>query len=176
MATYERSTRVRAPLEDVWDFHSRTVGLEALTPSWMGLRVEAVIGPDGERNPDLLEAGSEVDLSIRPFGVGPRQHWTSLITDREERPGRASFTDEMIHGPFDTWIHTHAFFADGEETIIRDHVEYELPYGGLGTVATPFSVVGFEGMFRERHQRTTEALEGGSSDAVEVEIESGDGM
>ncbi|MFP9191698.1 SRPBCC family protein [Natronosalvus vescus] len=175
MATYERSTRVRAPLEAVWDFHSRTDGLEMLTPSWMNLRVEAVIGPDGERNPELLEAGSEVDLSIRPFGVGLRQHWTSLITERERRPGRAAFTDEMIHGPFDTWVHTHAFFADGDETIVRDHVEYALPYGGLGALATPFSVVGFEGMFRERHERTTEVLEVTSPDAVDVSIETQEG-
>jgi len=159
MATYERETRVRAPLEEVWDFHSHVSGLEELTPDWMGLRVEAVIGPDGERNPDVLEAGSEIDLSMGPFGVGPRQHWTSLIVEREQEPGVAYFIDEMIHGPFDTWVHTHQFFADGEETIVRDHLEYELPFGALGEAVTPFSGVGFEEMFRTRHARTQQALE-----------------
>ncbi len=160
MATYERETRVRAPLEEVWDFHSSVSGLEALTPAWMGLRVETVLGPDGDRDPEVLEAGSEIELSMRPFEAGPRQHWTSLIVDREREPGRAFFVDEMVHGPFDTWVHTHSFFADGEETIVRDHVEYELPFGGLGAALTPFSSVGFDGMFRERHRRTRDALEG----------------
>ncbi|EMA44634.1 SRPBCC family protein [Halobiforma nitratireducens] len=163
MPTYERRTTVQAPLEEVWDFHSRAEGLEALTPDWMGLRVEAAMGPDGEADPETLEEGAEISLSIRPFGIGPRQHWTSVITDRERRDGSAYFRDEMVHGPFafDSWEHTHAFYADGDRTIVRDRVEYELPMGALGEAASPFSTVGFEAMFRERHQRTKTQLEGG---------------
>ena len=89
MPTYERETTVESPFEDVWAFHSRVSGLEAVTPDWLELRVERVIGPDGETDPDVLEPGSEVALSIRPFGVGPRQHWTSVITDRERDDGAA---------------------------------------------------------------------------------------
>lgn len=157
MARYEREVRVDAPLEDVWAFHSRTDGLEALTPDWMGLRVEQVIGPDGEPDPDVLAEGSELTLSMQPFGVGPRQHWTSLITGRERTAGAAVFRDEMIDGPFDRWIHTHSFYADGGSTLVRDRVEYALPMGGLGDALEPFSRVGFEPMFRHRH-RTTKAL------------------
>ncbi|SDQ99298.1 SRPBCC family protein [Natronobacterium texcoconense] len=159
MPTYERRTTVRAPLEEVWDFHSRVSGLEALTPDWLDLRVEAVIGPDGEADPDVLEPGSEVALSIRPFGVGPRQHWTSVITDRKRQDGTAYFRDEMVYGPFDHWIHTHTFYADGDRTILRDHVEYDLPLGPLGDAASPFSPLGFEAMFRERHRRTKARFE-----------------
>lgn len=159
MPTYERQTRVRAPLEEVWEFHSRASGLEALTADWMGLRVESVIGPDGERDPDVLEVGSELDVSIRPFDVGPRQYWTSVIVDRERTDGTAVFRDEMVHGPFDRWIHTHSFFGDGDETIVRDHVEYTLPLGPIGRLGTPFSSVGFEAMFRDRHRRTRTELE-----------------
>ena len=163
MPTYERQTRVRAPLEEVWEFHSRASGLEALTADWMGLRVESAIGPDGERDPDVLEVGSELDVSIRPFGVGPRQYWTSVIVDREREDGAAVFRDEMVHGPFDRWVHTHSFFADGSETVLRDHVEYELPVGGFTDPLSPFSELGFEGMFRDRHARTREALESTST-------------
>ena len=159
MASYERVTRVGTPLEDVWAFHSRIEGLETLTPSWMNLRVESVIGPDGEADPDVLEEGAEIAMSIHPFGVGPRQHWTSLITERDRRDGSAYFRDEMVYGPFDRWVHTHAFYADGEGTILRDRVEYDLPMGGVGDALAPFSRVGFEGMFRDRHRRTKEALE-----------------
>lgn len=159
MATYQRETRVRAPLEDVWEFHSSISGLEALTPDWLNLRVESVVGPDGDRDPPVLAAGTDVSLSIRPFGVGPRQRWRSVITARERSDGSAYFRDEMIDGPFETWVHTHSFHADGNETILRDRVEYALPLGIVGDAVTPFSRIGFEPMFRTRHGRTKERLE-----------------
>ena len=159
MPTYERDTTVNSPLEDVWAFHSRVSGLEAVTPDWLDLRVERVIGPDGEADPDVLESGSEIALSIRPFGVGPRQHWTSEITAREREDGAAYFRDEMVHGPFDRWQHTHSFFADGDRTVVRDRVEYELPFGPLGDAAEPFSTPGFAAMFRTRHRLTKARLE-----------------
>ncbi|WP_293032747.1 SRPBCC family protein [Natronococcus sp.] len=159
MPTYERQTRIEAPLEDVWAFHSRVTGLEGVTPTWMGLTVESVVGPDGEPDPGVLEAGSRVTLSTRPFDVGPRQRWTSVITERERTDGTAYFRDEMTDGPFERWVHTHAFYGDGDETLLRDRVEYELPFGPLGRAATPFSRVGFEAMFRARHRLTKEKLE-----------------
>ena len=165
MPTYERRTTIDAPLADVWEFHSQVEGLEAVTPDWMDLRVDAMIGPDGDPNPERLEAGTEIDLSIRPGGVGPRQHWTTLIAERERGDAAASFRDEMIRGPFDRWEHTHAFSADGERTVLLDRVEYALPGSGAAGVgrlvdaATPLSTVGFEAMFRERHRLTKVHLE-----------------
>lgn len=159
MATYSRLTRVAAPLSAVWDFHSRVSGLESLTPDWMNLRVESVTGPDGDPDPEVLETGSEIRLSMRPFGVGPRQRWTSVIVDREEGDERAVFRDEMRGGPFAQWEHTHRFLADGDETIIEDEVEYELPGGAVGRSVSPMAIVGFEPMFRARHRKTKELLE-----------------
>ncbi|WP_435186400.1 SRPBCC family protein [Halobellus sp. EA9] len=159
MATYSRLTRVSAPLSEVWEFHSRVSGLEALTPEWMNLRIESVTGPDGEPDPDVLEAGSEIEMSMRPLGLGPRQRWTSVIVARESDEDSATFRDEMRGGPFATWIHTHRFVADGDETIVEDEVEYELPGGQLGRSASPLAVVGFEPMFRGRHRKTKALLE-----------------
>jgi len=163
MPTYRRTTRVEAPLDEVWAFHSTIDGLVALTPSWMNMQIERVTGPDGEHNPDVLTAGSQIQMSIRPFGVVPRQRWISRIIERDpagETPVEASayFIDDMADGPFRMWEHTHAFYADGEETILVDTVEYRLPFGVLGDAAGPFAKVGFEGMFRDRHRRTDEQL------------------
>lgn len=160
MRTYERAVRVEAPFEEVWEFHSDESGLVALTPSWMHLEVESVVGPDGESDPDVLVAGSVLRSSVRPFNVGPRQEWTSEITAREREEGSAYFRDVMTDGPFDEWEHTHLFYADGEETIVRDRVRYEFPFGVLGRAAGPFGVVGFEPFFRYRHRRTKALLEG----------------
>jgi ligand-binding SRPBCC domain-containing protein len=159
MPTYTRRTRVDAPLSEVWEFHSRVDGLEALTPGFMNLEVEAVRGPDGEPDPDVLEAGSEIDMAMRPFGVAPRQRWTSVITDREAGDGVAWFRDEMRDGPFPRWRHTHRFRAHGDETVVEDRLVYQLPLGGLGKALGPLGVVGFEPMFRYRHRRTKALLE-----------------
>lgn len=163
MPTYRRTTRIDAPLEEVWEFHSRIEGLEALTPELMNLRVASVAGPDGEPDPEVLTEGSEIRMSVEPFGVVPRQRWTSRIVERDpdgDAPleGSAYFVDEMVDGPFRTWEHTHTFHADGDETLLVDSVEYRLPFGALGDAAGPFAKVGFEGMFRDRHRRTAGRL------------------
>lgn len=159
MPTYTRSSRVVAPFEDVWDFHSDERGLVALTPGWMNLDIESVRGPGGDPEPDVLEAGAVVESSVRPFGVGPRQSWVSEITARERSDGAAYFRDVMSDGPFRRWVHTHMFYADGETTIVRDRVEYELPLGSVGDALGPLAVVGFGPMFRYRHRKTRELLE-----------------
>ena len=159
MPVYSRETFVRAPLSTVWEFHSRIAGLEALTPDFTNLRVEAVRGPDGEPNPEVLEAGTEISMSMRPFGVGSRQRWTSVITERREDEGAAMFRDVMRGGPFRHWEHTHHFFARDGGTRVVDRVEYRLPMGELGDFLGPFAWVGFEPMFRYRHRRTKELLE-----------------
>jgi len=175
MSVYERSVRVRAPLEAVWEFHSTPAGLTALTPDWTNLRVEAVRLPDDTdtdaddsgvdaafdpEDPPTLVAGSELDLSVRPFGVGPRQRFTSRIRRREVGDGTARFVDDMVDGPFAHWEHTHSFFADGETTLLRDRVEYRLPGGRVGGAVSPLAVVGFAPTFWFRHRRTRALLEG----------------
>jgi ligand-binding SRPBCC domain-containing protein len=158
MTVYQRRTRVAAPLDRVWEFHSQVSGLEALTPAWLNLRVEAVTGPDGDPDPEVLHEGSRIEASVRPFGVGPRQRWTSVITERERDPGVASFRDVMEGGPFRRWEHTHRFFADGSETVVDDRVRYALPFGPVGEALAPLARLGLEPMFRYRHRRTRELL------------------
>ncbi|RQG87012.1 cyclase [Natrarchaeobius halalkaliphilus] len=158
MPSYDRRTIIDAPLQDVWQFYSRASGLEDVTPDWVDLRVESVIGSDGRLGPDVLEPGSELSVSIRPFGLGPRQYWLSVITERERADGAAYFRDELEHGPFDEWVHTHSFFAHGDRTVLRDEIEYELPLGPLARFGRPFSRIGFEAMFRARHRLTNEQL------------------
>lgn len=161
MATYRRRVRVAAPFEDVWEFHSKISGLDALTPAFMNLRIDSVTGPDGEADPEVLEAGTTIEMSVRPFGVGPRQPWVARIEEREADldAGRARFVDTMESGPFPTWRHTHRFYESGDETVVDDEVRYELPGGALGRAASPLGWVGFDPMFRMRHRTTKQLLE-----------------
>ena len=159
MPTYRRTTRIPAPIEDVWAFHSTIDGLIELTPTWMNMRIASVTGPDGEPGPAVLSAGSRIRMSVAPFGVVPRQRWTSRIVKREPDgtdpvEGSAYFVDDMVDGPFRKWEHTHSFYADGDETHLVDTVKYRLPLGPFGDAVGPLAKVGFEGMFRDRHTRT----------------------
>ncbi|MFB6087323.1 MAG: SRPBCC family protein [Haloarculaceae archaeon] len=156
MDTFERQTRVAAPLDAIWEFHATVDGLRALTPPWMHLRVESVTGPDGERDVSELVSGTTIEMSVRPFDVGPRQSWTARIGARERGDGAAYFRDEMLDGPFRRWVHTHSFFADGAETLLRDSVEYETPLGSPGDAVAPAFLGPF---FRYRHRRTRSLLE-----------------
>lgn len=159
MPTYHRETWVDAPLEDVWDFHVRVEGLEALTPAFLNLRVESVTGPDGESDPEELTVGTRVETSVRPFDVLPRQSWVSEITERERDEDRARFRDVMVEGPLPHWEHTHSFYAEDGETLVSDRVAYRLPFGGLGEQVAQFAGIGFEPLFGYRHRRTRELLE-----------------
>lgn len=159
MATYSRETRVNVPLDDVWAFHL-DCGLEAVSPSWLHLEVESVTGPDGASDPDVLEVGARIQASMRPFGVGPRQRWISEVRDRGKTRDEAYFVDEMLDGPFPEWRHTHRFIADGEDTIVADRVRYRLPGWKLGELVSPLGGLGLAPIFRARHRRTRELLEG----------------
>ncbi|NIC00425.1 SRPBCC family protein [Halobacterium sp. R2-5] len=157
MATFERELRVRAPLSEAWAFHSTEEGLLALTPAWLNLRVERIERPEGGGDSDVLTEGTRIHASVRPFGVGPRQAWVSYITEREEREDTAYFVDVMEDGPFPEWEHTHALYADGEQTLLRDRVKYRTPAGRLGDEAARF---GLAPMFWYRHRRTRDILDG----------------
>lgn len=159
MPTYERSVRIRAPFETVWEFHATTDGLEALTPGWMHLEIEEVRGPDGEPNPEEMVAGATATASIRPFGVGPRQRMTTEIVERVRGDEDGYFVDEMSGGPFADWRHTHAFGAVEGGSLIRDRVEYRLAGGPLGRAVEPLAVLGLAPMFRYRHRQTKALLE-----------------
>lgn len=158
MAVYERSVRLPAPLEEVWRFHAAVDGLEVVTPGWFNLRVESLVGPDGQPKTGELDEGDEVTLSVRPFGVGPRQSWTSRIRRRELTGDRAMFVDEMIDGPFPRWHHTHRFEAIADGTRMTDRVEYRLPIGP----ASPLSGIawpGFAAVFAHRQWKTRRQFE-----------------
>lgn len=152
MARFTRQSRVDAALDTVWDFHSRIEGLEALTPGWAGLRVESLDVPGGG---EILEAGTEMTLSVGPIPGGPRVRFVSEIVSRERRTDEAVFVDEMRDGPFKSWRHTHRFVAANESTLLSDEIEYATGYGSTVDLALK---PGFALAFAGRHRKTREIL------------------
>lgn len=156
MAVYERSSLVRAPFDEVWRFHASIDGLEAVTPGWFNLRVESVVAPNNVS--DELVEDSEVTLSIRPFGVGPRLSWTSRVVRRDRNDRQGVLVDAMHDGPFPRWHHTHQLVATDDGTRLTDRVEYTLPLG-RASVLSGFAWPGFAAVFALRHRETRRQLE-----------------
>lgn len=164
--TIQREARLPVGLDVAWAFHESVAGLLAVTPDWLDPQFEARRETDGgwRRSPALtepLDEGTVVALSVRPLGVGPRQRWRSVIEVARREPGAAVLRDRMVDGPFDHWVHTHAMYDAGDETLLRDRVEYRTRDGVAGALADRFVAVGLAATFRYRHRRTRAILERG---------------
>lgn len=118
----ERTTIISAPIGDVFDFFSAPENLGRITPPAM--RFQITRGP-GRR----LREGDQVEYSIRVLGFPVR--WTTRIVLWREGD---RFADLQERGPYRYWLHTHTFREVPEGVEMKDVVEYELPFGLLGSV------------------------------------------
>jgi hypothetical protein len=134
----ERESRVARPREEVFDFFSRAENLERITPPWLHFRIRTP-------SPIVLRQGALIDYSLRIHGLPVR--WRTRI---EEWNPPYGFVDVQVRGPYRIWRHTHRFAADGDGAIVRDTVEYELPFGLLGRLAQPFVARDLEAIFAYR--------------------------
>ena len=145
-----KESRIAAPPERVFAFHESPGALPRLTPPWEKVELES--------GGDSIEVGSRVVLKTK---LGPIPlRWVAEHTAYEP-PHR--FTDIQVSGPFARWHHQHQFLDDGEGgTILRDTVDYEIPFGwpgrwfGSGLVRSKL-----ERMFAYRHDVTRRIVESG---------------
>jgi ligand-binding SRPBCC domain-containing protein len=130
MHTFSATTWVPYPQEQVFEFFSNAHNLEKITPPFLGFHV---ITP----GPIHMNAGALIDYKLKLHGLPVR--WRTLI-ERWNPP--YEFVDVQLKGPYKRWHHTHRFTPeartiDGERidgTSISDVVEYQLPFGLLGTI------------------------------------------
>jgi ligand-binding SRPBCC domain-containing protein len=118
-----------APINDVFDFFSRPQNLGLLTPATMSFRIRSA--------PDVVQAGSTIDYTLRIAGAPLR--WQTMIERWD--PGHG-FVDSQRHGPYRSWWHEHLFTAEGTHTVMEDRVYFALPLGVLGKVAQSLFVAG----------------------------------
>jgi len=76
-----------------------------------------------------LREGDRIDYQIRILGLPLR--WRTLITEWDE--GHA-FADFQEKGPYRHWLHRHTFTEVGNEVVMHDRVDYELPLGIPGRI------------------------------------------
>ena len=118
-----REQLVHRPLDEVFEFFSEAANLELITPPWLSFRMADAASVE-------MRAGTQLEYRLRLHRVPVR--WVSRIALWE--PGRR-FVDVQITGPYRVWRHRHEFEPRGQTTVVRDHVEYALPFGLFGALA-----------------------------------------
>ncbi|OXM85326.1 SRPBCC family protein [Paenibacillus rigui] len=114
---------IQAPVDRCFDL-ARSIDIHAASASQT--RERAIAG----RTTGLIELGETVTWEAVHFGI--RQRLTARIAELE-RP--YYFVDEMVHGAFKRFRHTHEFVAVAEGTHMIDTFDYESPFGLLGRIA-----------------------------------------
>jgi len=141
--TFQRTTVLPFPAEEVFNWHARPGALARLNLPWNPARVIADSGG--------IADGSRAEFSLR---VGPfRRRW--VAEHRNVVDGR-QFQDVQVTGPFAAWEHTHTITPVGDaECELRDEIHYRFPAGLLGRWAGgSITRRALERAFRYRHRLT----------------------
>lgn len=147
MHTFTRTVEIVAPIEKVFHFHDDPQNLLKISPPGINVKIE-------HAEPTAL--GAKIVLKVSQFGIIPMR-WEMEFTEYEP-PYR--MTDEMISGPFTTWIQRRELTFKNGKTHLKDTLQYELPLGILGKVANALVVKYIiANMFEYRQRKTKELLE-----------------
>jgi len=138
---------VRAPLDDVFAFFSDGRNLARLTPPDMHLRTPP--------EPVPMRKGTTIDYTMRVRGFGLK--WRALIVDW--RPG-VRFVDVQLRGPYLWWRHTHEFERKDSGVVVRDRIDYALPFAPLSNIALPAVRRDIEKAFAYRRRAIEELFAG----------------
>ena len=132
--SYRRRGRKSFGLEDPRN-------LAKITPKSMGMTITYIDEPPG--------AGTFASSTQSWLFV--RLKWVTLITDYTPPE---LFADIQVAGPYKSWRHEHTFEDLGDKTLMRDRVQYELPFGILGSVTHRLVIAGqLKRTFDFRHRK-----------------------
>lgn len=120
----QRSQQLHCDIETAWKFFSSPHNLSRITPKEMKFNVLTHL-PD-----DKVYEGMIIDYTVVPL-LGITMKWKTKITQVIENE---SFTDYQMKGPYKLWNHFHEFIANEQGVLIRDTVDYELPFGFIGDI------------------------------------------
>jgi ligand-binding SRPBCC domain-containing protein len=156
MHVLAREQRIPRPRDEVFAFFSDAANLQRITPPALGFRI---LTPQ----PIAMRAGATIDYRLSLSGLPFR--WRTLI-EAWEPPVR--FVDVQERGPYRLWRHTHTFEElDAGSTLMRDRVEYALPFGPLGEVARRLFVARqLERIFAFRNETVMALLGAAPADAT----------
>jgi ligand-binding SRPBCC domain-containing protein len=123
MIRIELLTRIAAPVERCFDL-ARSIDLHMASTDWTG--EQAIAGVTS----GLIGPEQEVTWKGRLFGISISH--TSRIS-AYDRP--RYFQDCMVRGRFRSFCHDHFFEAGDGATLMKDVMQFEAPFGILGSLA-----------------------------------------
>jgi ligand-binding SRPBCC domain-containing protein len=122
--TLERAQLIERPRAETFAFFGDAFNLERITPPFLRFRV--LTAP-----PIKMTEGTLLEYRLALFGI--RFYWKTLIERWSEDE---FFVDSQLKGPYALWRHTHTFERlTASSTVVRDHVEYRIPFSFAGRVA-----------------------------------------
>ncbi|GGG77091.1 SRPBCC family protein [Edaphobacter dinghuensis] len=165
MHTFHSRQWLALPTELVFAFFANPANLPLLMPDWQQARIEEAsivappISPHAISTP-VAGAGTRLTLSFRPFPFSPvRLQWQAEI---DSFVWNSHFSDKQLRGPFDYWHHTHKVTHETRNsedgTLLEDEIQYRLPFGRFGNLASPLIAMQLRQTFDYRHRRTLELL------------------
>jgi ligand-binding SRPBCC domain-containing protein len=122
---FERTQKVNASKEEIWDFISSPANLKEITPAYMGFDITS------KKTSEKMYEGMLISYQVKPL-LGIKTNWVTEITHIKEGH---SFIDEQRMGPYKMWHHQHFIEEIPNGVLMKDIVSYIPPLGILGTIA-----------------------------------------
>ena len=126
MSTIHLTTIIKSGIHKVFDL-LRNIDLHQKSTS--KTNEKAIAG----RTSGMIELNETVIWRAKHLGF--YQTHTSKIVDMKKP---YQFTDVMLKGRFKSFKHQHIFIEDGKNTIMRDILEFESPFGIIGQLFNYF--------------------------------------
>lgn len=122
---FKRELRVKASMDEVWDFISSPRNLKEITPDYMGFDITS------EDLPKKMYPGMIISYRVKPL-LGIKTTWVTEITHVKDK---SYFVDEQRVGPYKIWHHEHFIEPIEEGVLMKDIVSYKPPLNFLGSIA-----------------------------------------
>lgn len=119
-----REQQLYCDIDTAWRFFSSPMNLSEITPKDMAFTVLS------EDQDQPIFEGMLINYSVSPL-LGIPLKWQTKIIQVEHQK---SFTDFQQKGPYKYWKHFHEFIPNEKGILMKDTVEYELPFGVFGNV------------------------------------------
>ncbi|WP_185216955.1 SRPBCC family protein [Sphingobacterium mizutaii] len=120
-----REQQLNCDVEEAWRFFSSPNNLSKITPKGIGFTVLS------EYVAEEIAEGTIIDYIVSPLLTIPLK-WRTRITHVEHNK---CFIDLQEKGPYKYWRHLHEFFPNKDGVLMKDTVDYELPFGLVGQIA-----------------------------------------
>jgi ligand-binding SRPBCC domain-containing protein len=153
MPSFASRQWVPFPIERVFAFFADPANLPRLMPPALATRIERIAPATVPGLP--AAAGTNIQITFRPIPLLPvRLAWVARII---ELVPPSYFIDEQQSGPFAQFRHRHGFVAEARDgvagTLVTDDIDFTLPFGYLGRLASPLVRLQLALAFAARRQR-----------------------